>query len=175
MLLFTADNKKDLNRLYWAIELYYIGNTAVVFGCRIWQCDAAFTRDRLLSCDSSKLFSLGNSSLRRLESVLIPPAPSFLIWLCSLALGEMLKSTRRPLAVPSFIPIWEEIGLSFVPESPSIWEWENGKITLWWREPLRGWGEARGFSQCRSIYQFTGIGPVIYLSGERWLIVWRGL
>lgn len=43
MLLFTVDNKKDLNRLYWAIEPYYIGNTAVVFGCRIWQCDVAFT------------------------------------------------------------------------------------------------------------------------------------
>lgn len=28
----------------------------------------------------------------------------------------------------------------FIPEPLSIWKWENGKISLWWKEPLKSRG-----------------------------------
>lgn len=63
-----------------------------------------------------------------------------------------------------------------LPESLSIWKWENGKITVWWNEPLKNW-VGKVLRKCPSIYQFTEIFNLIYPGNSCWLckVFWTEL
>ncbi len=79
-----------------------------------------------------------------------------------------LENMRRPHVVKLY-PYLRGNRPFILPESLSIWKWENGKITLWWKEPLKSWG-GKELRKCLSIYQFTGIFfNLIYPGNACWL------
>lgn len=82
--------------------------------------------------------TLQTNQLRRLKRThtWCPPCPALQ---CG---GRDAKNTRRSRVVKLY-PYLRGNRPFILPESLSIWEWENGKITPWWREPLKSWGEAK--------------------------------
>lgn len=104
----------------------------------------------------------GSSFFSRLESFLLWSVYySSKIWDLFFTLGATssgpvvwltwLENMRWPHVVKLY-PYLRGNRPFILPESLSIWKWENGKITQWWKEPLKSWG-GKELRKCPSIYQ----------------------
>lgn len=109
------------------------------------------------------ILSLANSSSRRPESILIPSAS-----LSGLTVWRWGRDAKKHETVPSGFKLHPYLrgNRPFIRPRVAIdlrmRKWKDYSVME--RAITGAEGEARGLSQCRSIYQFAAIGPVIYLS-----------